>query len=710
MLAKLESSVSSNSSGGEKSSREATYRQCEGGEKRDSSIQVIEGTWKQISKFRGNTSTPQFVPGSLESAKSFLRSAKSLLKHSMDSGRQNTAVNTCHGCHGPVGSGAHMGSVIGKARCSLPHHILCRGNIIEDSSWRSCPPNYVFDPNLVVSNTGFESTLNPSAFNFPPQRRSTPLTFSPNHSDKNVLQASNSLQPVDDGNPKQFVSSGPVNTEDNKSSPVQAQSNGFSDLPVDLQAQIEKFRSQNQAKNQAQVQDNQHDNLNINSLRADQELRKQVELVLTAIKERVPSLAPAPNAGQQVTQSVSHSQYLNNGTQEGQEGYEWVMDSKGNRHLVNTCGEFVTSNQKQQSVNRYYQPSTLANRGTTTSYRLEYKCSPTSGRVWQEKVPVEVTPTREPTFRTEYRCSPTTGKVWQGRVPVPENQVSPQGHTFKWEWRINPQTGEKYQVQVPSVTWSSNLEQVHAFSQSETSLHDQRTFNDMPESYQLHSNPNHAENQSSLRTFEQEISGISKLDKNSGRKNSRIVDLAKQCPAKWAKTTTLANINLPLYTWASVNELEAAMSGRTNALSEGEILGKLRHIKCILEVCCLNSSATDFNTYGWTIARDYASKVDDEVTHGLVKWDEVTPGVRTSALVLAQMDCQRQSSAKLNKKEGDAVRICTTYNKCETKGKCDYEVNNPGKTCQRKHECSWCRSNLNQGNRHQAWECKKKES
>ena len=157
-------------------------------------------------------------------------------------------------------------------------------------------------------------------------------------------------------------------------------------------------------------------------------------------------------------------------------------------------------------------------------------------------------------------------------------------------------------------------------------------------------------------------------------------------------------------------ELEAAMSGRTSAISEGEVLGKIRHIKCILEVCCLNSSATDFNSYGWIIARDYANKVDDEVTQGLVKWQEVTPGVRTNSLVLAQMDCQRQSSAKSNKKEGDAIRVCTTYNKCETKGKCEYEVNNSGKTCQRKHECSWCRTNLNQGNRHQAWECKKKES
>jgi len=222
LLVKLAgSSISSNSSGADKSSKEVTFRQCEGGERKNSSVQIFEGTWKLISKSRDNTSTHQFIPGSLESAKSFLKSAESLWKQTMDntasvSGAHNVVVNTCHGCHGPVGSGAHMGSAIGKARCSLPHYILCRGNINEDPSWRACPPNYVFDSNLVVSNTGFESTLNPSAFSLPPQQMSTPLTSSPTNSNKNEVQGSDNSQMVNDGNSKQLVSSGPVNAAVNQ--------------------------------------------------------------------------------------------------------------------------------------------------------------------------------------------------------------------------------------------------------------------------------------------------------------------------------------------------------------------------------------------------------------------------------------------------------------------------------------------------------------
>ena len=68
----------------------------------------------------------------------------------------------------------------------------------------------------------------------------------------------------------------------------------------------------------------------------------------------------------------------------------------------------------------------------------------------------------------------------------------------------------------------------------------------------------------------------------------RVVEYAKNCPVKWAKTVNSTNINLPLYIWSSIAELEAAMSGRAEQLLEGELVGKLRHIKNTAEVCCLN--------------------------------------------------------------------------------------------------------------------------
>ena len=174
------------------------------------------------------------------------------------------------------------------------------------------------------------------------------------------------------------------------------------------------------------------------------------------------------------------------------------------------------------------------------------------------------------------------------------------------------------------------------------------------------------------------------------------------------------NINLPLYAWGSVAELEASMSGRSEAMSEDVVLGKIRHLQNILEVCCLSSSATDYTGYGWTLARDYAAKVDNEIEQKLISWQTMQVGVRTATLLSAQMEHPRPpprdpkrvaaaGSGPMEKKE-----LCTTYNKCKTDGKCEYEVAHPDKTCQRKHECSYCREKKRQSWRHQAWNCKNK--
>ena len=104
-------------------------------------------------------------------------------------------------------------------------------------------------------------------------------------------------------------------------------------------------------------------------------------------------------------------------------------------------------------------------------------------------------------------------------------------------------------------------------------------------------------------------------------------------------------------------------------------------------------------------------KVEDEVAQNLINWNYMQHGVRTSSLLLAQMDCPRQAIQKSSRgNQSDKERlVCSTYNKCTTKGKCDYEVAHPDKTCQRRHECGWCRTNLSQSYKHQAWECNKRK-
>jgi hypothetical protein len=135
-----------------------------------------------------------------------------------------------------------------------------------------------------------------------------------------------------------------------------------------------------------------------------------------------------------------------------------------------------------------------------------------------------------------------------------------------------------------------------------------------------------------------------------------------------------------------------------------------------MEVCCLSSTATDFTAYGWTIAKDYAFKVEEEVEQKLASWPDMQSGVRTATLVLAQMDFPRPVPKvpwvdnKTKPKESEKKDICTSFNRCTTEGKCEYEVSNPDKTCIRKHGCNWCRTNLRQSCKHQAWKCRRRES
>ena len=308
----------------------------------------------------------------------------------------------------------------------------------------------------------------------------------------------------------------------------------------------------------------------------------------------------------------------------------------------------------------------------------------------------------------------------------PEKELNSRQATHL-EWRVNPITGETFQVYVPSSpkdmsVGRSNRQQLRhpaegnksvSFSLGETAggefLHSHQTTQLQDAHTKVHSSTN-----GQAYTNTPAIPGILSLDKSNKKRDSRTVEWAKNCLVKWAKSTNNTSINFPLYVWGSLAEIEASLSGRCQKLSEGETLGRLRHLKNIAEVCCLNSASSDFSSYGWTIARDYACKVEDDILLGHLSWPDMQPGVRTSSLVAAQMDCPRmynKPTSKTEQKQSDKEKSsCTTYNSCLTKGKCEYEVKYPDKTCQRRHECLFCKTNFGQSFKHQSWDCRKKEA
>ena len=81
----------------------------------------------------------------------------------------------------------------------------------------------------------------------------------------------------------------------------------------------------------------------------------------------------------------------------------------------------------------------------------------------------------------------------------------------------------------------------------------------------------------------------------------------------------------------------------------------------ILEVCCLSSSSIDFTGYGWTLARDYAAKVDNEVEQKLTHWQDMQAGVRTATLLSSQMEYPRPPPVEDRKAGGGEKKdVCTT--------------------------------------------------
>ena len=127
----------------------------------------------------------------------------------------------------------------------------------------------------------------------------------------------------------------------------------------------------------------------------------------------------------------------------------------------------------------------------------------------------------------------------------------------------------------------------------------------------------------------------------------------------------------------------------------------------------LNSESADFRGYGWTIAKEYALKVESEVEQKITTWSEMSGGVQTSQLLLAQMDHPRPTkfekpSGKTKPEITEKKERCRTYNTCKTEDKCEYELSHPDKKCLLKHECTWCKTNLRLSHKHQEWNCKKK--
>ena len=206
-----------------------------------------------------------------------------------------------------------------------------------------------------------------------------------------------------------------------------------------------------------------------------------------------------------------------------------------------------------------------------------------------------------------------------------------------------------------------------------------------------------------------------------------LVQYARDFPVRWTGKVTSSSLNALLFSWAYVSELLATRTGQAPSLKNGELEARLQHFLSVLEVTLQTTTQTDFASDSWKVSRLYHQKVQDKIDSGVYSWLELSEQWGTATLPHELMAANAESAPRVLKQKSersprrrsprrrveadpkfDDKRPCSSWNNCETRGKCKWEVEHEGRKCRMIHNCSWCKSEHNQNNFHQKTFCKRR--
>ena len=279
-----------------------------------------------------------------------------------------------------------------------------------------------------------------------------------------------------------------------------------------------------------------------------------------------------------------------------------------------------------------------------------------------------------------------TGRTYKKRRSL--TQGSP-----KLELRnvINPQTGEEVQMLVPVTPKSSQNGNRTSVQQDQVQL--VGASNDRASSY---------------------LAAEDRQGKDS--KIPSIVQYARNCPVAWTSKVTSDRLNMGLWCWAYIAELLAAQQGTALPLQTGVLEARMQHFLNVLEIALQSSNSGEYDGPSWKVARLYAEKVQQKVDRGS-SWIGFEQRYGSDTHPHELMAAQTELGPKLKPKEAKDMRknnekkeklACTTWNSSEVESKCRYEVENEGRECNRKHECSWCKDKFKKSLPHQRSFCRQR--
>ena len=176
-----------------------------------------------------------------------------------------------------------------------------------------------------------------------------------------------------------------------------------------------------------------------------------------------------------------------------------------------------------------------------------------------------------------------------------------------------------------------------------------------------------------------------------------------------------------LWSWAYIAELLASRTGQASPLQHGELEARLQYYLNVLEIALQPSNPSDFDSHAWKVARLYGEKVQQKVDRGDT-WFGFERRYGSDSQPHELMAAEKELAPRVKKVKEEVLskvktgedpqtnrkRTCTTWNTSTVEGKCEYEANNDGRTCSRRHECSWCKEKGKTSLSHQRSFCRQR--
>ena len=178
-------------------------------------------------------------------------------------------------------------------------------------------------------------------------------------------------------------------------------------------------------------------------------------------------------------------------------------------------------------------------------------------------------------------------------------------------------------------------------------------------------------------------------------------------------------MNPVLWAWAYMSELLATRTGQAPNLEQGELEARMQHFCNVFEITLQSSQQSDFGNDAWNIGSLYHQKVQQKVDNNQFNWCQLSAmnhgASHPHELMAAHQELVKKPKRDSpNRGDGNDTNVerkksrCSTWNKSEVRGKCQYEVDNAHAKCKRLHECTYCKSKSYTPVNHQRTFCSKR--